>query len=174
MIIRTETPADYSAVFHINYQAFDQREDESKLIERIRKSKGFIPELSIVAEKDGEIVGNIVLSKAKVSGEGNEHDVLTLAPIAVQPVWQQKGIGRMLVNEGLKRAKELGYDLVFLIGHPTYYPKFGFKQAKQYGVDLKQFDVPEEVFMVCELRAGELNRIKGELRYPSAFFEVDE
>ena len=80
------------------------------------------------------------------------------------------GIGSMLINEGLKRVKELDYGLVLLIGHPSYYPKFGFKPARQFGLELRQFDVPDEVFMVCELKAGELDHVQGELQYPPAFF----
>lgn len=79
-----------------------------------------------------------------------------------------------MIEEGLKKARALGYGLVLLIGHPSYYPKFGFKPARQFGLELKQFNVPDEVFMVCELKAGELHRITGELRYPPAFFEKNE
>jgi putative acetyltransferase len=90
--------------------------------------------------------------------------------------WIRSGmrrIGSKLIREGLKRCSELGYELVFLIGHPTYYPKFGFKPARKYGFDLKQFNVTDEVFMVCELKEGKLNHITGELRYPSSFFLRD-
>ncbi|MBW8349313.1 N-acetyltransferase [Bacillus sp. IITD106] len=170
MNIRTETFADYKAVYDLNYEAFAMREDESKLVERIRDSEGFIPELSIVAEENSEIVGHILLSKASVIHGDKSTKVIVLAPIAVKPKYQKKGIGSMLINEGLKRVKELDYGLVLLIGHPSYYPKFGFKPARQFGLELRQFDVPDEVFMVCELKAGELDHVQGELQYPPAFF----
>lgn len=168
--IRTETVSDHSSVFKLNYEAFGNREDESKLIERIRLSTQFIPELSIVAEEDNEIVGHLLLSKAEVINGDNSHEVIVLAPIAVKPSLQKTGIGDQLIQEGLKRCKDLGYGIVLLIGHPTYYPKFGFKPARNFGLELKQFKVSDEVFMVCELIAGELDRIKGELIYPKSFF----
>lgn len=170
MIIRTETSADYEGVHQVNVKAFGDREDEARLVENIRNSAGFIPELSIVAEQDNEIVGHILLSMAVVEDGENTYDVIALAPIAVMPKVQKQGIGKALILEGLERCRTLGYHLVFLIGHPEYYPKFGFKPAGQYGFELKQFEVPEDVFMVCELKAGELQKIKGELKYPPTFF----
>ncbi|NLY46662.1 MAG: N-acetyltransferase [Tissierella sp.] len=169
MIIRTESKSDYNQVFKVNYEAFRNREDEPKLVEKIRNSEKFIPELSIVAEENNQILGHILLSKADVIEEDINHEVIVLAPIAVKPEFQNKGIGSLLIQEGLKRCKNLGYGLVLLIGHPTYYPKFGFKPARQYGLELKQFNVTDEVFMVCEVIKGELDRIKGELRYPETF-----
>lgn len=170
MIIRTEMSADYKDVHQVNVKAFGDREDEARLVENIRNSAGFIPELSIVAEQDNEIVGHILLSMAVVEDGENTYDVIALAPLAVLPKVQKQGIGKALILEGLERCRTLGYHLVFLIGHPEYYPKFGFKPAGQYGFELKQFEVPEDVFMVCELKAGELQKIKGELKYPPTFF----
>ncbi len=90
MIIRTETKKDYTDVYNLNYEAFGNRDDESKLIEKIRLSPQFIPELSIVAEKDNEIVGHILLSKAEVVDENSVHEVIVLAPIAVKPSLQKR------------------------------------------------------------------------------------
>lgn len=169
MLIRTETKDDYKHVFNLNYLAFEKRDDEAKLVERIRFSNFFIRDLSLVAEEQGEIVGHVLLSKAKIIQKNGEKEVLVLAPVAVNPTVQKKGIGSKLINEGLRRAKDLGYGLVLLIGHPTYYPKFGFQPANQHGIELTQFNVPEDAFMVCELIEGELQRTNGELRYPSSF-----
>ncbi|MGO4501162.1 GNAT family N-acetyltransferase [Paenibacillus sp. 2RAB27] len=169
--IRTEQLSDYGEVFNLNYLAFGNREDESRLIERIRLSEGFIPELSLVADENDEIVGHALFSKAQIVEEGNRHDVTVLAPIAVLPSNQKTGIGGKLIQEGLKRCEALGYDFVFLIGHPTYYPKFGFKPARKYGFELKQFNVPDDVFMVFEFTEGKVKTtIKGELMYPKSFF----
>ncbi|QWU18114.1 N-acetyltransferase [Paenibacillus sophorae] len=170
MIIRTETPNDYVQVHNVNYVAFGNREDEARLVERIRESRYFVPQLSIVAEKSEEIVGHLLMSKAVIVEGNNQHEVIVLAPIAVKPDHQKQGIGKQLIFEGLKRCKEYKYYVVLLIGHPSYYPKFGFKPARQYGLDLKKFQVPDEVFMVCELKEDELSNIKGELKYPEAFF----
>ncbi|MCR2821822.1 GNAT family N-acetyltransferase [Lederbergia panacisoli] len=170
MNIRTETSNDFKAIYDLNYEAFGNRDNESKLVERIRESSGFIPELSIVAETNGEIVGHILLSKANVIDGEDITEVIVLAPVAVKPSFQKRGIGSRLILEGLKIVKELGYGLVLLIGHPSYYPNFGFKPARQYGIELHQFNVPDDVFMVCEVKPGELSLVKGELRYPPAFF----
>ncbi|MCA0756268.1 N-acetyltransferase [Paenibacillus sp. N4] len=91
------------------------------------------------------------------------------APIAVEPGCQKQGIGGSLIHEELRLTAELGYSHVFLIGHPSYYPRFGFEPERPHGFDLLQFEVPDDVFMVIILvpNAG----IKGELRYPQAFFE---
>lgn len=172
MIIRTETTADYSKVFQVNYEAFRNREDEPKLVEKIRESKQFIPELSLVAEENNEILGHLLLSKAEVINKNISHEVIVLAPIAVKPEFQNKGIGSQLIQEGLRRCRDLEYGIVLLIGHPTYYPRFGLKPARRYGLELKQFNVSDEVFMVCELIDGKLDRIKGELRYPDTFFKI--
>ncbi|WP_246938830.1 GNAT family N-acetyltransferase [Bacillus pinisoli] len=170
VLIRTENHHDYKNVFNLHYSAFGNREDESRLIERIRKSDGFIRELSIVIEQEGLLVGHILISKAKVMNEQQEKEVLVLAPIAVDPQVQRSGIGKKLMEEGIRRSKELGFGLIFLIGHPTYYPKFGFKPAREFGLELKQYKVPDDVFMVVEIRNGELEKVKGELLYPEVFF----
>ncbi|MEW9674452.1 N-acetyltransferase [Ammoniphilus sp. 3BR4] len=171
MKIRTERLSDYDEVFKLNYLAFRNREDESRLVERIRSSEAFIPELSLVAEENDQIVGHALFSKAEIIEDENRHEVIVLAPIAVMPSNQKKGIGGKLIQEGLKRCEALSYDFVFLIGHPTYYPKFGFKPAREYEFDLKQFNVPDNVFMIFELPEGKMKRIKGELRYPKLFFQ---
>ncbi|WP_410769359.1 GNAT family N-acetyltransferase [Fontibacillus sp. BL9] len=170
--IRTEAEGDYKAVDDLLVSAFEGRRDEAELVDRIRKSAGFIPELSLVAEKQGsaEILGHILLSKAQVRNETETYDVLVLAPLAVKPAAQRQGVGGQLMREGISRAKQGGHGLILLIGHPAYYPNFGFVPAGQYGLELHQFDVPPEVFMVRELQSGELSRIRGELQYPPAFF----
>jgi len=167
--IRTEERKDYQEVYSLNEEAFGGS-DESLLIERIRASEQFIPELSLVAEEAGNIIGHVLFSKAVVVDEGKEQDVIVLAPVAVKPERQKTGIGSQLIQEGLRRCRDLEYGLVLLIGHPSYYPRLGFKPARQFQLELKQFKVPDEVFMVYEVIEGSLGRIKGELLYPGAFF----
>ncbi|MCS7463334.1 N-acetyltransferase [Paenibacillus doosanensis] len=172
MIIRSETADDYKEVYNLNYEAFGRRHDEAELVERIRQSEEFVPELSIVAELDGKLAGHVLLSKAAVFNEnGKRQEVIVLAPIAVRPDMQKKGVGSQLITEGLKRSRALGYPAVLLIGHPSYYPKFGFKPARAFGLELHQYQVPDPVFMVCELNEGALQNLRGELRYPAAFSE---
>ncbi|MDQ0060071.1 GNAT family N-acetyltransferase [Paenibacillus harenae] len=170
ILIRTENENDHAQVHQVNFTAFGNRDDEAELVGRIRTSPNFVPELSIVAEENGVIIGHVLLSKAEVTQGEQRHDVLALAPIAVSPNYQKQGVGKQLIFEGLQRGKELGYSIVLLIGHPSYYPRFGFKPARPYGLELKQFEVPDDVFMVCELQEGALKSIKGELKYPGAFF----
>ncbi|HBS43331.1 MAG TPA: GNAT family N-acetyltransferase, partial [Paenibacillus sp.] len=100
MIMRTETNKDFEEVYKLNYLAFGNREDESKLIERIRLSEEFILELSIVAEMENEIVGHILLSKATVEDQDKQYTVIVLAPIAVRPNYQKQGVGSRLIEEG--------------------------------------------------------------------------
>lgn len=169
--IRTENKEDYSQVYDVNFIAFGNREDEAKLVERIRKTDNFIPELSIVAEQNGVVVGHLLMSKAAIIQGEQHHEIIALAPIAVSPEHQKQGVGTRLIQEGLNRCKQLGYFVVVLIGHPSYYPRFGFKPARKYSLELTQFEVPDEVFMVCELKEDALHNIKGELKYPPAFFE---
>ncbi|WNQ14141.1 N-acetyltransferase [Paenibacillus aurantius] len=169
MIIRTETEKDYGGIREVNIRAFGNREDEANLVDRIRKSKGFLPSLSLVAEEEGTIIGHLLISKAEVVGEGSVHEVLVLAPIAVEPSRQKQGIGGRLIEEGLSRCRQLDYDVLLLIGHPEYYPRFGFRPARPLGLELKQFPVPDEVFMGLELKEGGWSRVRGELKYPEAF-----
>ncbi|NOU65380.1 GNAT family N-acetyltransferase [Paenibacillus sp. LMG 31461] len=171
MKIRTERLSDYGEVYNLNYLAFGNRNDESRLIERIRLSEGFIPELSLVAVENDQIVGHALFSKAEIVEDDNRNEIIVLAPIPVLPCNQRTGIGGKLIQEGLKRSEALGYDFVFLIGHPTYYPKFGFKPAREHGFNLKQFNVSDNIFMFFELSEGKMKRIKGELRYPNSFFQ---
>lgn len=108
MKIRTEGLSDYGEVFNLNYLAFGNREDESGLIDRIRKSEGFVPELSLVAEVNEQIVGHALFSKAEIiDDEENRYETIVLAPIAVLPSNQRTGIGGKLIQEGLERCETL-------------------------------------------------------------------
>lgn len=171
MEIRTEKASDYDDIFQLHYLAFGNRDKESKLNERIRLSEQFVPDLALVAEENDRVVGHALFSKAEIVDGDQSHDVIVLAPIAVLPDCQKQGIGSKLIHEGLRRCTKLGYDLVFLIGHPTYYPKFGFKPARMLGFDLKQFQVRDDVFMVYEINHEIGSVAKGELRYPQSFFD---
>lgn len=170
MNIRSEKTEDYQELYQLHYVAFGNRVDESKLVDRIRASEEYVPDLSLVYEEEGRVLGHALFSKAVIREGEQQHEVIVLAPIAVEPQSQRNGIGSRLIAEGAKRCEALGYELVLLIGHPDYYPKHGFVPARQYGLELTQFPVPDEVFMVRELVQGALGRIRGELQYPSSFF----
>ncbi|SOC24615.1 predicted N-acetyltransferase YhbS [Ureibacillus xyleni] len=175
--IRQEQVDDYDLTEMIVKNAFANAEHsdqkEHLLVSRIRKSKGFIPKLSLVAtnEDNNEILGHILLSKVKISKGDNEWiESLSLAPVSVLPEYQNKGIGGLLITEALKEAKELGYHSVVVLGHPEYYPKFGFKKASLWGIKAP-FEVPDETFMAKELSENALNNASGVVEYPSVFFE---
>ena len=168
MKIRQEQKSDHKRVYEINGQAFEQ-EYEAELVEKIRVGESFVPELSLVAEKDGEIVGHILFSKIKIAGE-EEYDSLALAPMAVTPELQRQGIGSELVTVGLETARKLGFESVILVGHKDYYPRFGFEKASKWGIKCP-FPVPDEAFMAIELTEGSLEGKAGTVSYPKEFME---
>ncbi len=170
-MITPEAPEDKSPVYSLNAAAFGQ-ENESKLIDLLRASEHFIPELSLVARSESGAVGHILFTKLKIEGpDGAAYDTLALAPVAVLPSLQHLGIGSQLVREGLKRAAELGYSSVIVLGHAEYYPRFGFEPASKWGIRTG-YDVPDEVFMAVELKPGALAGKAGLAAYPEEFGKV--
>ncbi len=177
--IRPEKTEDYATVFEINRLAFG-REDEARLVETLRRADDFIPELSLVAAKDGQIVGHILFSPITIQTQGEYAPALSLAPVAVRPEFQRRGIGSALVRRGRcggrKRSKSrcrwrLGHGIVILIGHPEYYPRFGFSPARAKGLETT-YPVSDEAFMALELVPGALEGIEGAVIYPPAFDEA--
>lgn len=167
ILIRPEKPEDYNYVNEVNKQAFGQ-EDEACLVERIRKSPNYIKELSLIAVKNNKIVGHILFSIIRINTKKGPIPVLSLAPMAVLPEFQKQGIGSLLVRKGLEKSKRLGYKTVILIGHPDYYPRFGFTGAKGKGLKAP-FPVPDEAFLVYELVPGSLDGINGTIEYPDLY-----
>ncbi|MGG0456947.1 GNAT family N-acetyltransferase [Bacillus mycoides] len=171
--IRQEQQNDYSKTEEVVKEAFLNEEfsdkKEHELVKRIRECDAFVPVLSIVAV-DEEIVGHIMLSQITIEQGGTTVDSLALAPVSVAPGHQKKGIGGKLIVAALEKAKELGYGSVVVLGHPEYYPKFGFKKASDWNIKAP-FEVPDEVFMVMELRENALQGVEGVVQYSSAFSE---
>lgn len=151
-IVREERAADRDAVWAVNRYAFDQ-DDEAILVERLRVESS--PIVSLVAELDGKVVGHILFTPVTVEGDGDSWQAMALGPMAVRPNVQQRGIGSALVEQGLRRCEVLGVPAVFVLGHPTYYPRFGFEPASRYGCRC-QWDVPDDVFMVRWLRVRQV------------------
>ncbi|AQX10445.1 GNAT family N-acetyltransferase [Elizabethkingia ursingii] len=175
ILFRQENKDDYAAVFNLIQRAFEKEEmsdhSEQYLVERLRNSEAFILELSIVAEINQNIAGHILLTRIKVINNKNEEfDSLALAPVSVLPEYQGKGIGGKLIETAHKKAKELGFGSVILLGHENYYPRFGYEIAKKYGIKLP-FEVPDENCMAIELIKGALEGVEGTVVYPKAFFE---
>ncbi|MGF9906338.1 GNAT family N-acetyltransferase [Brevibacillus porteri] len=176
MRIRKEQVDDYSVTEQVVKSAFANAEfsdhKEHELVSRIRKSDAFIPALSLVAidEENQKIVGHILLSKINIRNDNQSIESLALAPVSVLPTYQSKGIGKKLILEALQKAKELGYQSVVVLGHPQYYPKFGFQKASRWGIKAP-FEVPDEVFMALELQENALANVSGVVEYSSAFFD---
>lgn len=165
--IRPEKQEDHAAVYEVNRLAFG-REDEGRLVEHLRKSKHFVPDLSLVAVKDGLAVGHILFSPITIERKNGSPPALALAPMAVRPEYQNQGIGSELARHGLRQCRNLGHKVVVVVGHPEYYPRFGFSSAGAKGLDVT-FQVPDEAFMVLELNPGASDGIAGLVKYPSAF-----
>ncbi len=168
--IRQELKQDHARIKKINECAFEQ-EDEGRLVNKLRKKAQFILELSLVAEADKMVVGHILLYPVKIISVHQKHTTLSLGPMAVLPEYQKKGIGRKLIKEGLKRAKDFGFRSVIVVGHPEYYPKFGFTKASRWNIKIP-FEVPDEVFMALEIVEGELQDKSGIIEYPAEFMEM--
>ncbi|MCW8311200.1 MULTISPECIES: GNAT family N-acetyltransferase [Sphingobacterium] len=171
--IREEKQEDRPYVFKLIEAAFKEAvytdHQEQFLVERLRKSQAFIPELSLVAVFAEQIVGYILLSRIKIKGVNIDHDSLAVAPVAVLPEYQNKGIGGLLLKEAHERAKMLGFASAILLGHASYYPKFGYKEAACFNIKLP-FDVPSENSMAIELVENGLSGIEGRVEYPPEFF----
>ncbi|MDZ8053737.1 MAG: GNAT family N-acetyltransferase [Aulosira sp. ZfuVER01] len=168
MNIRSETIQDYPAIAEVNILAFGQ-ENEAKLIAEIRDSDRYIPELSLVAEVEGLVVGHILFSYIDLVGE-ETFQVLGLAPMAVLPNFQRKGIGSALVQAGLEIANKRKEAIVIVLGHPPFYTRFGFEPSVNYAI-ASPFPVPEEFFMVKPLQSYQ-ETYKGKIVYPPAFEKV--
>jgi len=169
MRVRTETPADHEAVAAVLIAAFDGPM-EAALVDLIRRSEHFEPELSLVADGGGEILGHVLFSRVGLEGEG-PGEVYSLAPLAVHPDHHHKGIGTALTEEGLRRLDEMGEPLVVLEGIPAYYPRFGFEPGSRNGLTPPDPRVPDEAFMVRKL-TGYDPAITGRIVYPPAFHEA--
>ena len=168
--IRPEKKSDYAAISEVNRLAFES-EEEARLVETLRQSTGFIPELSLVAVNDGQVVGHILFSPLTIETKNGEVPALTLASMAVRPGFQNQGIGSELAVQGLKECQRLDHKIVVVVGHPNYYPRFGFSSARPKGLEVP-FQVPDEAFMALELIPGALDGISGVVRFPPAFDEA--
>lgn len=180
LTIRLETPMDYRAVEELTREAFwvgtDCRKyiDEHLLVHKMRQVDCFLPELALVAELDGEIVGNIMYTKLKIiTKEGTEHETLTFGPLSVLPKFQNKGIGKALIRTSFKRAKEFGHIAIIIFGEPDYYPRVGFKRAEELGLTTKDGMV-FPAFMVLELVPGVLRGIQGVYHEAAVYSDLSE
>ena len=168
MTIRTESTKDNESVRRVNELAFEQP-NEADLVDALRASAR--PFISLVAVVDEQVVGHIFFSPVSIESENGVFTAMGLAPMAVLPEYQNQGIGSQLVREGLKACQRLGHDIVVVLGHANYYPRFGFTPASLKGLR-SEYDVPDEVFMVTELVAGALEGRRGLVKYHPEFSKV--
>ncbi len=167
MIIRPEKKTDYKAIHKVNELAFGGRA-EADLVDDLRKTDSFIPELSLVAIQNHKVIGHILFSQIGIKSKRRITSALALGPMAVHPQFQNKGVGTKLVVKGFEDCRRLGHSIVVVIGHPGYYPKFGFLPARDRGLEVS-FSVPDEAFMVLELIPGALKAAQGVIIYPPPF-----
>jgi putative acetyltransferase len=168
MTVRPEKPEDIPAIRIVNRRAFGGAA-EADLVDALRLNGKTV--ISLVAEDDGLIVGHIFFSPVVIQSKGAGLTGVGLAPLAVIPERQNQGIGSMLVERGLRRCREEGHPYVVVLGHPDYYPRFGFVPASRFGIK-SEYDVADEVFMVMELREGALRGCAGVAKYQPEFNEV--
>lgn len=165
LLLRDETPADIPAVRALNEAAFEQP-SEARLVDTLRGQ--VTPLLSLVAVSGEEVVGHILFTPVQI---GDATTALALGPMAVLPARQRQGVGGALVRAGLQRCQAVGHPVVFVLGHPEFYPRFGFVPAGPLGLTCK-WEVPTDVWMVAELSPGALEGLRGEVRYHAVFDAV--
>lgn len=167
MRVRREEKKDFEAVYSVVKCAFASAEHadgkEQELVEDLRNSEAFVPELSLVAEREGEIVGHILFTKASVDG----NPVLALAPVSVLPEYQRKGVGKTMIQEGHRIAQSMGYAYSVVLGDPGYYCRMGYLPAEHFGITPPK-GLPGEYLMVCQLNKPE-EEIRGSIVYAKEF-----
>lgn len=166
--IRTENENDHREVEELTRKAFWREEriekigigcNEHYMVHRLRKENG-IMELNLVAEIDGQIVGHVIYSRAHIlKPDGVKFDVINFGPLSVLPEFQKQGVGSALMEYSIKEAKRLGYGGILFFGHPTYYPRFGFVEAKEFDIKSKWGNFP--AFMAMELKEGFFKDVTG-------------
>lgn len=157
IVVREERPEDVPAIHKVNERAFG-RIDEANIVDAVRDARAVV--LSLVAEHADKLVGHILFSPVSIDLPSGTREVVGLAPMAVVPELQRKGIGSRLVREGLATLKAAEHKGVVVLGHPHYYPRFGFVPASRFGLR-SAIDASGEAFMALELRDGSLDELRG-------------
>lgn len=173
--IREERPEDWYEVERMIQQAFwnkyQKGSDEHYLVHKLRKTKEYLPELSRIVLKEGEVVGAIFYSRAYVQDGDERHDILTFGPLGVNTGWRGCGVGEMLLHETMKLATDAGYPGVIILGEPDYYPRVGFQTCDKFDIttdDGKNFDA----FMGIELIPGGMKSMHGKFHMAPVFTDL--
>lgn len=163
--IRAETADDIDAIRALHVAAFGGS-TEADIVDRLRASGAL--RCSLVASIGRELVGHLALSPVTITDAETRIHALGLGPISVTPAYQRRGIGTALIDHWRSRLADARDNLVVVVGHAGYYPRFGFRPARAFGIDC-EYDVPDDVFLVLELRPGALAGARGLCRYDAAF-----
>jgi predicted N-acetyltransferase YhbS len=178
ILIRKETKEDYDQIREVIKSAFkaikaneesDNEFNEWSLAEKIRNSEYYINDLSLVAVKDGAVVGHIMFTPVKIKGGEQDYASLDLAPVSVHTDFQNQGVGKLLVQSGIDRAKSLGYKSLIVMGHPKYYQAFGFQLASNWKIGLDA-DFNSKYLFALELVEGGLDGVSGIVEYCPPFY----
>jgi len=164
MVVRREEPRDVDAVRIVNQRAFRQP-DEAQIVDALR---GLADAISLVAVVDNQVVGHILFTPVSIDDADAGVSATGLAPMAVLPEFQRRGIGSALVTAGLDACRAARHDLAVVLGHPGFYPRFGFVVAADHHLSC-EYPAPREAFMVMELEPGSLARVRGLVRYRQEF-----
>lgn len=161
LVIRNERKEDYQIVEEITRKAFYNVYTpgcmEHYLVHVMREHEDFIPELDFVLELDGQVIGNIMYTKARLTDEkGMEKEILTFGPVSILPEYQRKGYGKQLIEHSCRKAAELGYDVIVILGSPANYVGCGFRCCKKYHVCVEGGRYPAAM-LVRELKEGALD-----------------
>ena len=166
MIIRQELPEDIDDIRAINEKAFGQPQ-EAVIVDKLRQNCDEL--LSLIAVEKEKIVGYILFSPATIEGQHGVIKGMCLAPMAVLPELQRRGIGSQLVKAGLEHLNKAKCPFVIVLGHPGYYPRFGFEPASRYGIKSLWEGIPDNVFMILWFNKAMANQVSGVARYREEF-----
>ncbi|MCB1735787.1 MAG: N-acetyltransferase [Gammaproteobacteria bacterium] len=169
IMVRPETSEDVRAIDVVNLSAFEG-DREARLIDALRRSPSFVPELSLVAEFNGRIVGHLLLSKVELRRREQIIHLLELGPMSVVPSQSHRGIGTILIETAINQARERGFKAIVEVGQANYYTRFNFEPAAKWGLSCN-LPVPDDAITAIELEAGVLNG-GGHIIYPPQFNQL--
>ena len=169
MIIRQEKPEDINDIHALNKSAFGQAQ-EADIVDTLRNNCAGL--LSLVARENGRLFGHILFSPAEIVGIHGAIKGMGLAPMAVLPEMQRQGIGAQLVKNGIEELKRIRCPFIIVLGHPEYYPRFGFERASLYGITCQWEGIPDDAFMILWLDRSNAGQISGLAKYREEFNEA--
>lgn len=168
MTIRPEKPGEFAELYKLIETAFRTARvadgDEQNFTARLRAGTGYIPALALVAEEDGKLAGQVMLTRFAVETEGGDGEILLVAPLSVVLEYRNRGVGAALMREGLRRAAAMGFRAALLAGDPAYYGRFGFRRSTGFGIGNTD-GIPEEYVLAVELMPGALDGMNGTVTF---------